>query len=312
MARIDIAMTGATGFVGAHLKEQLLAEGVKLRALVRKPADHELGDVDVVKGDLSSPDALAQLCADAPVVIHCAGLISATTRQAFVDVNVTGTANMVAAAQSADVTRFIHLSSLAAREPTLSDYAATKRAGEEEVERAGSTLAAVILRPPAVYGPGDRATLPLLRQLTQKVAFVPGSKAGRASLIHVRDLARALSHLARGGEPKAGTFELDDGRSEGYSWREMADLSGEIEGRDVACLFLPKSAISLIGRVEQRFATWGDRMPQLTPGKASELYHPDWVCRNSLLQDATDWAPQIGFEDGFRETVAWYRKAGWL
>jgi nucleoside-diphosphate-sugar epimerase len=311
MSAIDIAITGASGFVGQHVVARLREAGSSVRALVRDPAASPLEGVDIVAGDLASAPALAALCAGARAVIHCAGVLAASATKAFEDANVTGTANMVAAAREAGVERFVHLSSLAAREPGLSDYAATKRAGEQEV-RTAAGLSWIIVRPPAVYGPGDKATLPLIRQLTQRLALVPGSRSGRASLVHVRDLARALVDLASKREPEGAIFEIDDGRRDGYSWREMASLSAKMSGRSVSCVFLPKGAISLAGRVEQRLASWGGRAPQITPGKAAELYHPDWVCRNRLLQEHTDWAPQISFEDGLRETVEWYRRAGWL
>ncbi len=312
MTKIDVAITGATGFVGRHLVQCLRKDGRSLRVLARDPSKLEHKDVEFVQGDLSSPPALSELCAGVRSVVHCAGLVMATTRQAFEEVNVQGTANMVAAAREAGVGRFVHLSSLAAREPGISDYAATKRAGEDLVASESGNMAWVMLRPPAIYGPGDKATLPLIKQLTQRIAVLPGSKSGRASLLHVEDLATALVALLERDDTAGQIYELDDGHRDGYSWEQMAQLSGKVQGRKVSCIFLPRPAVSLVGRVEQKFASWGDRMPQVTPGKTAELYHEDWVCRNLLLQDNSDWKPSISFEDGFEQTVAWYREAGWL
>ncbi len=312
MSKVDVAVTGATGFVGKHLIERLNLKGLKARLLVRKPGDHDLGDAEIVQGDLSQGPALAELCDGAPCVLHCAGLISATSAERFADVNVEGTRNIVAEAQKAGVKRFVYLSSLAARKPDISHYAATKRGGEDLVRQAGDAFHWTILRPAAVYGPGDWATLPLLRQLLRPVAFIPGSRAARVSLIHARDLADALVKLASGENVAGDVFELDDGRPDGYSWEEMAEIAGRLQGRRIRCVFLPKAALRIVGRVEVRFAKWGDRMPELTPEKVSELYFEDWVCRNNLLRDHSGWSAQIGFEQGFEETVAWYRDAGWI
>ena len=310
--QVDVALTGATGFVGGHLIDRLIETGVSVRILARNPDAFHRGDVDVVKGDLASPDALRQLCAGADTVVHCAGRIAACSREEFDEVNVDGTVAMVEAAKAAGARRFVHVSSLAAREPTVSDYAASKRAGEIEVRRDEGAMPWVILRPPAVYGPGDRATLPLIKQLSQPIAFVPGSRDGRASLIHVRDLAAAIAHVVAEDTLAQGIYELDDGKRGGYSWRELSVAAGKARGRKVRCIYLPKSMVKLAGLVEVAIARRRGRAPEVTPGKVSELYHPDWVCRYNLLQESSDWMPAVGLSEGLKETTAWYRQQGWL
>lgn len=307
-----IAITGATGFVGTQLVQQLRDNGRSLRLLVRNPDAVQHADVELVRGDLASGQALATLCRDTSAVVHCAGRISACSRAEFDAVNETGTRRIVEAALNAGVGRFIHVSSLAAREPTVSDYAASKRAGEQVVQELGGNLAWVALRPPAVYGPGDRATLPLIKQLTQRIALVPGTSRGRVSLIHVRDLASAIAHVVLDEELPGGIYELDDGKQDGYSWCELGRAVGAAEGHRVSCVFLPKSMLKLAGVVELALAKRTGRTPEVTPGKVRELYHPDWVCRHNLLQEHSEWAPLVPLTDGLRETTTWYRRQGWL
>lgn len=307
-----IAITGATGFVGTHLVEQLRDGGRGLRLLVRNPDKLDLSEFDCVHGDLGSDAALAALCRDASVVIHCAGKVAACGRAEFDAVNADGSRRVADAARAAGVGRFIHISSLAAREPSVSDYAASKRAGEEAVERLGGDVPWIVLRPPAVYGPGDRATLPLIRQLTQRIALVPGTARSRASLIHVRDLASAIAHVVLDDRLAGGIYELDDGKQGGYSWRELSRAAGEAEGHKVACVFLPKPMVKLAGVVEVALARRAGRTPEVTPGKVQELYHPDWVCRHNLLQERSAWGPTVALVDGLRETATWYRRQGWL
>ena len=307
-----IAITGATGFVGTHLVDCLLGQGQSLRVLARNPDKVQASQVDVIKGDLTSSDALRGLCDGARIVIHCAGVVAACSRSEFDAVNVAGTEAVLRAASEAGVERFVHLSSLAAREPSVSDYSASKRAGEDLVAQTGGDLSWIALRPPAVYGPGDRATLPLIKQLTQRVAFVPGSGAGRASLIHVRDLAAAIAHVALNDRLSGAVYELDDGKQGGYSWRELTQAAGDLDGRKVSCVFLPRSVVNVAGAVEVALAKRFKRTPQVTPGKVRELYHPDWVCRENLLQEQSDWTPRVGFAEGLRETASWYRQHGWM
>lgn len=312
MANRPIAITGATGFVGSHLVGRLVEQGHAVRILARRPETVRRNDVEVIAGDLASHEALERLCADAQSVVHCAGVISAPSRAAYDLVNVAGTHAVLEAAKAAGVRRFVHLSSLAAREPDVSGYAASKRAGEEPVCDAGTAFSWVVLRPPAVYGPGDKATLPLIKQLTQRIALVPGTNAGRASLIHVRDLADAIVHVVEHDELSGAVFELDDGKEGGYSWRELTCAAGEAEGHKVACVFLPRSVARLAGAVEAALARRANRTPEVTPDKVRELYHPDWVCRHNLLQERSTWHPAVGLVDGLRETASWYRKEGWL
>ncbi len=148
-----IAITGATGFVGGHLIRAARERGYELRALTRGWRPPQDG-IDWVEGALDRPEALHKLARGADAVVHIAGLINAPDRAGFAAVNVAGTAAMIDAARRAGVRRFVHISSLAAREPSLSDYGWSKAKAERLV--AASGLDWTILRPPAVYGPGDR------------------------------------------------------------------------------------------------------------------------------------------------------------
>ncbi len=307
-----IAITGATGFVGTHLVECLRQAGRNIRVIARRPESVVRGDIDVVEGDLASPDALARLCQGAEVVVHCAGKTAACSRAEYDEVNVSGTEAVLRAAGAAGVSRFVHVSSLAAREPEVSDYAASKRAGEELVVHFDGAFPWIVLRPPAVYGPGDKATLPLIKQLTRRVAFVPGTARGRASLIHVRDLAAAITHVAVDTGLAGSVYELDDGSQGGYSWRELSAAAGEAEGHGVTCVFLPKLVVRLASVVEVALARRANRAPEVTSGKVSELYHPDWVCRHNLLHQCSNWHPSVPLVDGLRETASWYREQGWM
>ena len=134
--------------------------------------------VSLVEGDLDDNAALQQLVSGAAAVIHAAGAVRGSSQQDFDHINVTGTAHLLAAITAqAEPPRLLLLSSLAAREPGLSWYAASKRAGEALL---GShpDLDWLVLRPPAVYGPGDREMLPVFEAMARGIAPVPGDPAG--------------------------------------------------------------------------------------------------------------------------------------
>ena len=147
-----LAITGGTGFVGSHVIDAALAAGHQVQALTRREQPQRDG-LTWVAGDLASRDALKRLVEGADAVIHVAGTISARTAEGFEAGNVTGTLAMLAAATAGGLRRFVHVSSLAAREPRLSLYGASKARAEELVRSSGLDWA--IVRPPAVYGPGD-------------------------------------------------------------------------------------------------------------------------------------------------------------
>lgn len=312
MASGPVAITGASGFVGRRLVARLGEAGQDLRLLARSP--DRLGDTphEVVAGGLDDGAALDRLCAGADTVIHCAGAITALSRSGYEAVNVRGTAALAAAARRAGVRRFVLVSSLAAREPALSGYGASKLKGEEALkEAAGTHLSWVVLRPPAVYGPGDRGTLPLIQQLARQRPLIPGNAEARISLIYVDDLAAALHTLAGGG-PEGSVHELHDGTPDGYSWAGLMREAGLAKGPQARCLFLPRGLLATLAPLSVAAGRLRGRAPMLTSGKVRELYHGDWVCRNALLEDYTDWRPRIRFAEGFARTLDWYRKAGWM
>ena len=303
--RKTIAMTGATGFAGRHTVAELLKRGHTVVALARDLTLADLPEgVRLVQGDLASRPALEALLEGADAVVHLAGALSGVKREDFFRVNVAGTENVMRAAAAAGISRIVHISSLAAREPQLSHYGASKRAGEAVVESLAPQ--ALIIRPPAVYGPGDKATLPLLKALTGATAIIPGARASRFSLIHVHDLARGIG-LAVAGEG-AGLVEVSDGTRGGYGWEDIASVAALAEGHGVKPVFLPRMISSAAAIMVEGFARISGKPGPISLGKINELYHADWVARGPglPLEDA------IIFQRGFAETLAWYRTVGWL
>jgi nucleoside-diphosphate-sugar epimerase len=309
-----VAVTGATGFIGRRLVPALHAAGWRVRLLMRRdPVVPEWRDIqpEVVAGSLSDPAALERLVEDAEVVIHVAGLIKAARREQFFAVNREGAALMArVTARVAPSSRFLLVSTLAAREPTLSDYAASKRAGEDAVREIVGARATVI-RPTAVYGPGDRETLAFF-QLAQlgRVPLIGGPEA-RATLIHVDDLVSLIVALSRA--PSAGAVVAAcDARPQGYRWNEVFATAARAVGNPSARTFHAPGAllrtIALAGDVGRRLGSAN----MLNSQKLRELRHSDWSIAETELARAAGWSPRFTLEAGFVDAVNWYRSAGWL
>jgi 2-alkyl-3-oxoalkanoate reductase len=313
--RPTVAITGATGFIGPHVVRQL-RDGWQVRMLARRNVDPSAfgAEVEVVRGHLEDRDSLQRLLDGAEAVVHIAGLIKARTREKFFRANAESVGRLVEIAAAAPTPpRFVLMSSLAAREPDLSAYAASKRAGEMALTAAGGALPWTILRPPAVYGPGDRATLFFFRSVRHGIGPLLGSARARLSLIHVEDLARAVGALLADRRGAGLIAEVDDGQGShgGYAWREMIEAAAETFGRRVRILRVPMAIPYGLGLLNLVLARVG-YTPMLTPGKVRELYHSDWVCDSRPIVARTGWRPTVPLRQGFASTVAWYRQQGWL
>jgi nucleoside-diphosphate-sugar epimerase len=301
-----VAITGASGFIGSFLAARLAESGWQVKGLLRPGRKlPESAKWQAVSGSLEDFAALRSLSEEVDAVIHCAGAVRGADYDDFARVNVTGLANLVEVLKtSARPPRLIHFSSLAARQPQLSWYAASKHEGEEYLRANGSFFDWTILRPPAVYGPGDREMLPIFRLLARGLATVPGAGRARFSLLHVEDLAGAVERLL--SDPRPGRiFELHDGRESGYDWSEVIEIAARLRRRPVRRLQIPALLLSLAANLNLAAARLFSYRPMLTPGKVREILHPDWVADNREITAATGWQPQISLETGLAGLCDW-------
>ncbi len=301
---MKFAVTGATGFVGSHLVDVATAAGHELVALTRRERAPREG-VSWVAGDLNQRGALEQLVAEADAVIHVAGVISAHSSAAFDKGNVEGTLAMLAAATAGGVRRFVHVSSLAAREPKLSLYGGSKARAEELVMRSGLDWA--IVRPPAVYGPGDRETLELFRMA--RLGFMLMPPKGRVSVIHADDLARLLLALAAPDAPSSALIEPDDGKHDGWTHRQFARALGDAVGTRPAIVSSPGILLHLAARADKMLRR---EKAKLTVDRAAYFSHRNWVVEPKRAPPPGLWQPRIETLQGLKDTAEWYREEGWL
>ncbi len=305
-----VAVTGATGFLGRRLVKVLAEQGWTVRILARRDvADAAWTGLEpqLVIGDLANGRALAALCDGAEVVVHVAGLIKARNRAAFDRANVEG-ARQVAKAAKAAGARLILVSSLAAREPHLSDYAGSKRGGEDAArEIFGGDL--TIVRPPAIYGPGDIETLRLFK-MASEAAFLPVlAPKTRMAWIHADDAAERIAHLVK--TPRPGLLSLSDDRPEGYGWVELMQTASKAVGTSPRLLRIPSGAIKALAVLSKWASIVTGKDTILTPGKARELLHGDWALSSN--DPIPDFPPvRYPLEAGFAQSVRWYRSEGWL
>jgi len=299
-----IAVTGGTGFVGSHLIDAALGAGHEIAALTRRDQEPRDG-VTWVAGSLEDRDALRRLATGSDAVIHVAGVLNAPDAAGFEAGNVAGTLAMLSNATAGGVHRFVHVSSLAAREPRLSLYGGSKARSEALVETSGLDWA--IVRPPAVYGPGDRETLDLFKMARHGLMLMP--PAGRFSLLHAHDLAALLLALADPAAPTKIVIEPDDGRPAGWSHREFAAALGQALDKKPIVVSAPEAALRLAARADRLVR--GDKA-KLTPDRAAYFSHRDWVVDPAKAPPPGLWSAQIPTEAGLRDTARWYLDRHWL
>ena len=298
-----LALTGATGFVGKATVDHALASGHHVRALTRRDQPPRDG-VTWIAGSLDDATALARLAEGADAVVHIAGVVNAPTPAGFITGNVDGTRRMVAAAASQGVRRFVHVSSLSAREPDLSLYGKSKALAEDEVRNSG--LDWTMVRPPGVYGPGDLEMRDLFR--IALLGFVILPPAGRTSLIHVADLARLLVAMAETDTGRS-IYECDDGHDGGYSYGEFGRMIGAAVSKRVVPLSMPRPLLRLAAQADTLIRSGAAK---LTPDRAAYLSHPDWTATPHHRPPTSLWTPHIATLDGLVQTADWYRSNGLL
>ncbi len=330
---MKIALTGATGFIGSVTLRHMVEKGWEVQALVRPGSRARRPDVKNVRwitGDITQPESLSRLVKGMHTVVHCAGAVRGVCREDFEQVNVQGTALLAEiCSKQESPPDFLLISSLSAREPGLSCYAASKQKAEAVL--AASSIPShqiTVLRPPAVYGPGDREMMPLFQAMASGICPIPGSGSGRVSLIHVHDLAEAIlcliksalipswkfsdsnytsSHImsASNNPPLFHNriYELHDGHTGGYSWHDIVKTVTRVTGRRIICIKIPVAIVKMLGLVNIGVSKITGRAPMLTPGKVRELVHPDWTADNNKITKDTGWEPGITLEQGLREIL---------
>jgi 2-alkyl-3-oxoalkanoate reductase len=298
-------LTGASGFVGSHTAARLLAEGWRVRALLRDGSSTaKLPEgCEVVRVDFMDEHCIEPHLTDADALLHLAGAVKARSQEEFDRANALITRKLVAARdRTAPGCRFILVSSQAAAGPEgaggpVTAYGRSKLLGESTLR---SSRNWVIVRPPAVFGPGDDASAPMFRMAAHGLLVTPWT-GGRFALIFVEDLAALLATLAASGAADGETLEPSYGV--GYTWKEFHEVLQKAAGRRILHLRVPPVLVVAAAFTSELASSVTGSCPFFTRDKCRELLAASWEVEERRTTELTDWTPSIPLEDALRITL---------
>ncbi|MDH5674783.1 MAG: NAD-dependent epimerase/dehydratase family protein [Myxococcales bacterium] len=326
-SQTTVLITGASGFVGGYLRNALLDDGLDVVSLTRAGSPAPIrGRARAV--DYADPESLERVVAEErpDVIYHVAGVTKGVTLEDFRRGNVMPTENLLAATERAHpgLSRFVHISSLTAYGPSDPDapveehherrpvehYGQSKLEAELAVEAVGDRLPWTIIRPPAVYGPGDVDNFELFRLAERRLNVFYGNRDSIFSSIHVDDLAAGIRKAAASEQSIGRGYFLCDGRP--TTWGDFQARILEACGKRALTLYLPQLSLDIsafFGELMTRL----DGKPRLfNRQKATMGKQSAWTCRSERARKDFDYAPRVQLEQGIAETLGWYRENGWL
>lgn len=322
---MKIFLTGATGFVGNHLVNDLLANKHEVYAFVRnlekaKPLEDK--GVYLVHGDLKTKTIDLKSIKDIDVVIHLAGLLYSHDNNEFYQVNTEASAWLGEIFKKLPIKKFIFISSIAARGPNtdgstfesegaVSHYGKSKFNAEQKLKTIFKDNRLVIVRPPIVYGPGDTATLTLFKMFKKGMFPIMGEVPQKVSFVFVKDLAKSLLHIAEQDQTSKEALYPEDG-NKGYNWIETTELAQKVFNRTIYTPTLPMGFAKTLAYGGYFLGKLFGFVPSLTKDKYLEMKHPYWFCSSESLHKGFNIPKFTPLEEGLKITKEWYEERKWL
>jgi nucleoside-diphosphate-sugar epimerase len=319
-------VTGGTGFIGSHLVDFLLARGVEVRCLVRRPSN--LGWLDgksiqVVQGDLDNIDALKEGVSGADAVFHLAGALAAGNRKEYFRTNAEGCRNIgrIARDCSEPPDVFVYVSSQAVSGPSgtgepvkesalsvpITDYGRSKLKGENILQDMGA-LPLVVVRPPTVIGPRDREAFIFFRLASMGI-FPILNRRSRISMIFVDDLVKGIWQTAESGRIGERYFIANPIP---LAMAQLPGILGKALGRKVKGIFIPRAVLTAAAAGSELWGKVSGRMTVFNRDKVNELTASGWVCSTRKAKAELAFTAQTPLETAFVATANWYRETDWL
>jgi len=335
---MKVLLTGANGFVGSHILDQLCAAErpgsavtpLSVRVLLRKTSrtrfiEARLPEVEARYGTLADADSVREAMRGVDCVIHCAGKTKAVRAAEYDAVNLEGTRNVVSAvnAEQATVKHLVHISSLAANRPAgadaparetdapqpVSEYGRSKLRAEEAVRRS-CEAPYTILRPAAVYGPRDRDFLPVFKAVRWGLMPLIGGGRLPLSLVYAGDVAAAALRCL--GDPAAHGKTYHLAAPEPCTTQDfLREIAAAMNVRALR-LPIPFALLYPVCIAQELLARVTGKPNILSRQKLAEMKAVGWVCSVELIRRDLQFTAATTLREGIARTIAWYKQNGWL
>ncbi len=322
-------VTGATGFIGSHLAEALVARGYEVTCLVRRTSDLRwLADlaVHLAYGSVEDQESLLPTVEGQDYVFHCAGITKAKRARDYFAVNTRGTENVLRACEAGRVAlkRFVLVSSQAAAGPSgsltalveqdpcrpITAYGRSKYEAEQLMRQAGGTIPYCIVRPSAVYGPRDRDILFFFQLINRGVMIAMGRRERYLNLVYADDLVQGILAAAEAEAAAGETYFVT--HSQPYQWKEAVRIVAAALEKRYVRLRIP-AALGYVGALLAEGAARLKGKPALlNRDKLRDILEPYWLCSAQKIEKQLGFRASVTFEEGARITARWYREQGWL
>jgi dihydroflavonol-4-reductase len=329
LSALKALVTGATGFIGSHLVNQLIEQNYSIRCLIRRTSDTTwLRDlpIEYAYGDLFDHNALQKAVTGVDVVYHCAGITKARATEEYYRGNATGTKNILQAiiTHQRGLKRFVHISSQAAvgpspsREPInetatphpITSYGKSKWMAEQACLSVMARLPITICRPPVVYGPRDKDVFEFFRTMNRGLQPLVGFKEKLVSMIHVSDLVRGCIMAGESERAVGETYFISSTRT--FNWMEIGEVTKKIMNRTVLRVKIPEFGVYAIAALAEVLSMFSRKPALINFEKAKDMVQDYWTCDSSKAKNDFGFVQRISLEDGIKDTVEWYRKHGWM
>lgn len=327
---MNVLVTGASGFLGSHVAEQLARAGHVVHALVRKTSNvkflETLPRIQLFEGAVEDLEKIAKAVKEVHAVIHSAGIVKAKHPDDFGKTNVEGTRNVMMAvkAHAPNVKRVVHVSSLEAvgpsadgspvdpsQEKPVTSYGRSKLEAEKVAKGFAKDLPVTILRPTGIYGPRDQEIFEVFRSVKRGVLPLTGDGNSKLTLVYGPDAARACIAAIDADVPSGSAYFVTDGKV--YGQREMMEeVERAVGKRALLRVGMPLGMIKAAAHVVEAYGKAKGKAVMLTREKANMLTYPYWVCSNDDAKRALHWTPEVGWPEGANRTARWYTENGWM
>ncbi|MFY0685178.1 MAG: NAD(P)-dependent oxidoreductase [Balneola sp.] len=320
-------ITGATGFIGSHLADRLIADNsyTEVRCLVRSTDKWLEGkDFKRIPGDLNDLNALSKGIKGADVVFHVAGVVMAPSQKAFTLANVNATEDVIRIAQKNGVKNLVILSSIAAAGPSngtpigentdynpVSMYGRSKRDMEKAIHKIAQKDDSIkIIRPPAVYGPREDQIFTYFKTFKKGLSTIVGNgNHPRLSMVYVDDLVDGILKASEKTDSGIHTYFITS--AETYNWNQIHSITSKVMGKKAFKLTLKPSLVKKVGSIIENAASLIGKYPVVNKEKTNELIL-EWTCSSKKAEDELGYTPKVTLEEGISRTIHWYQKHNWL